>query len=86
VLALDRALAACRTDPGTIRVLKGNKPLELRWHTATSDFGLGIADYLRFRAVLIEATPMERISFASALRSAICFSSSMPDSTISSIQ
>lgn len=39
VLALDRALAACRTDPGTIRVLKGNKPLELRWHPATSDFG-----------------------------------------------
>ena len=26
------AVIACRTDPGTIFVLKGNRPLELRWH------------------------------------------------------
>ncbi|MFH0778121.1 MAG: hypothetical protein V2A71_05755 [Candidatus Eisenbacteria bacterium] len=26
------AVIACRTDPGTVFVLKGNRPLELRWH------------------------------------------------------
>jgi hypothetical protein len=26
------AVIACRTDPGTVLVLKGNRPLELRWH------------------------------------------------------
>ena len=26
------AIIACRTDPGTVFVLKGNRPLELRWH------------------------------------------------------
>lgn len=26
------AVIACRTDPGTTLVLKGNRPLELRWH------------------------------------------------------
>ncbi len=26
------AVIACRTDPGTIFILKGNRPLELRWH------------------------------------------------------
>ncbi|MFH2075087.1 MAG: glucosamine 6-phosphate synthetase [Pseudomonadota bacterium] len=26
------AVFACRTDPGTVLVLKGNRPLELRWH------------------------------------------------------
>jgi len=50
VLALDRALAVCRTDSGTIRVLKGNKPLELRWHPATSDFGVESYDRVVFDA------------------------------------
>ena len=26
------AVLACRIDPGTVLVLKGNRPLELRWH------------------------------------------------------
>ena len=26
------AVIACRTDPQTVIVLKGNRPLELRWH------------------------------------------------------
>lgn len=26
------AVIACRTDPGTVFVLEGNRPLELRWH------------------------------------------------------
>ena len=26
------AVIACRTDPETVIVLKGNRPLELRWH------------------------------------------------------
>ena len=27
------AVIACRTDTGTVFVLKGNRPLELRWHS-----------------------------------------------------
>ncbi|MBI5846186.1 MAG: glucosamine 6-phosphate synthetase, partial [Deltaproteobacteria bacterium] len=26
------AVLACRTDPGAVLVLKGNRPLEMRWH------------------------------------------------------
>ncbi|HQP29440.1 MAG TPA: hypothetical protein PLD71_09465 [Syntrophales bacterium] len=26
------AVSACRTDPGAVFVLKGHRPLELRWH------------------------------------------------------
>ncbi|HEQ71850.1 MAG TPA: hypothetical protein ENN69_05115 [Spirochaetia bacterium] len=51
-----------------------------------SDFGLGIADYLRERAVFMEATTIKRISIASFFRSARCFSSINPASTIGSIQ
>jgi len=51
-----------------------------------ADFGLGIADYLRDRAVFMEATTIERISFASFFRSTKRFSSINPASEISSIQ
>ena len=50
------------------------------------DFGLRTADYLRERAVFMEATTMERISFASFFRSVKRFSFINPASAISSIQ
>jgi len=49
-------------------------------------FELGIADYLRDRAVFMEATTIERISFPSFFRSTKRFSSINPASEISSIQ
>jgi hypothetical protein len=55
-------------------------------HELIDDFGLWTADYLRVQAFFIDATTMERISFASVFRSIKRFLSVAPASAISSIQ
>jgi len=47
------AVIACRTDPGTIFILKGNRPLELRWHPRRKAF-LYASDPAYLDAVLAE--------------------------------
>lgn len=106
------AVLASRLDPGTITVLKGNRPLCLRIHrqdrVVRLDSGLWFVDcgleknrssgcgafrnhqpiFRNFleRAVFMEATTMERISFASFIRSVKRFAFIIPASVINSIQ
>ena len=55
------AVIACRTDPGTIFVLKGNRPLELRWNPRRKAV-LYASDPAYLDAVLVGGKGVERTS------------------------